>query len=72
MSDQYRTEARRDEDQKRREEDKRLAKEAYKEAAQEWLDRVYMQVGKWTVHGLLASVVAAAGYFVFWSQGWHK
>lgn len=56
----------------RRQEDKELAKEAYKEAAREWLDGIYMQVGKWTVHGFLAAVVAAVGYFVFWSQGWHK
>lgn len=50
--------------------DKETAKAAFKEAAKEWLDDKYRQVGKWTVHGALAGLVFALGYFVLFAHGW--
>ena len=37
--------------------DKEEQKQIVKEAIAEWLDSKYLQVGKWTAHGLVASVV---------------
>ena len=47
-------------------------KEIVKEAINEWLEDKFTQVGRWTVAGLMAAVVALIGYLVLWSNGWHK
>ncbi len=48
------------------------SKEAVKEALHEWLDEKYAQVGRWTLHGFLAMIIAAGCYFVLAANGWHK
>lgn len=52
--------------------DKETTKEAVKEALKEWLDEKYAQVGKWTLHGLMAMAVGATAWMILISQGWHK
>lgn len=46
-------------------------KEIIKEAISEWLDEKYAEFGKWTIHGLLATAIAALGYFAA-AHGWVK
>ncbi len=47
-------------------------KEAVKEAIREWLDEKYASFGKWSLHGLLAMLLAGCVYLFMISQGWHK
>lgn len=47
-------------------------KEIVKEAITEWLDDKYINLGKWTLGGLMAGAVALLGYLILWSNGWHK
>lgn len=47
-------------------------KELIKEAISEWLDKQFATFGKWTLGGIASAAVAALGYFVLTSQGWHK
>ena len=56
----------------RRAEDKLLIKEAVKETLREWLDEKYTVFGKWSLHGLLAMLLAALAYFIATQNGWHK
>lgn len=50
-----------------------LMKEAVKEAIKEWLDEKFALVGKWTIHSIIAVVLAAMVYFVLIYSGWeHK
>lgn len=44
---------------------------ALKEALKEWLDEKYAEIGKWTLHGLLAAGVVALAYFILTTNGWH-
>lgn len=39
-------------------------KEIVKEAIREWLDERYSEFGKWTLHGLLAAIIAAMTYYL--------
>jgi len=50
------------------EEGKRIVKEAIKE----WLDQQLIQVGKWSLTGIAAAMLAAIAYLILTSQGWHK
>lgn len=52
--------------------DKNETKEAVKEAIREWLDEKYSTFGKWSLHGLLAMVMAGVVYLFMISNGWHK
>jgi ATP-dependent helicase/DNAse subunit B len=47
-------------------------KEAVKSALKEWLDEKYMTFGKWSLHGLLAMLLAGMVYLFMISNGWHK
>lgn len=47
-------------------------KDIVKEAINEWLDDKYKMLGKWTIGGLLATIVGLVGYIFLWSNGWHK
>ena len=44
-------------------------KAALKEAIKEWLDEKFIQVGKWTVNGVIAALVAAAAWLILRSHG---
>lgn len=45
-------------------EQKALMKEAFKEATKEWLEEKYEAVGKWTVRGVQAAIVALIVNFI--------
>ena len=44
--------------------DREEQKEIVKEAIREWLDEKYSSFGKWTLHGVLASVLGAVAYYL--------
>lgn len=52
--------------------DEEETKRVIKEALREWLDEKYSEFGKWTLHGLMAALLAGLVVFIFWTQGWHK
>lgn len=52
----------------KREELKRL----FKEALKEWLDEKYLELGRWSLMAFFAGLVAAACYFMIWANGWKK
>lgn len=52
------------------EEQKKLMKAALKEGIQEWLDKQFVQFGKWTLAALASAFLGAAVYLVLWSKGW--
>ena len=45
--------------------------EAIKEAIQEWLDKQFIVLGKWTLKGLSAMGLAALVYLWAASHGWN-
>ena len=47
-------------------------KRIYKEALKEWLDSKFAEFGRWTAYGLAAALLAALGYFILSTNGWHK
>jgi len=51
---------------------KEESKEVVKEALHEWLDEKYAMFGRWSLHGMLAMMIAAGCYFVLAANGWHK
>ena len=52
------------------EEFKGIQKQAIKEAIQEWLDKQYAVVGRWTTRGLLSMAVVALFYIYATAHGW--
>lgn len=52
------------------EEQKKLMKEAFKEAYTEFLDARFAQFGKWAMGTFLALVVGALTYFILVINGW--
>lgn len=52
--------------------DKTIQKEAVKEALQEWLDKQFAALGRWTFRGLMAMGFAVLVYMWLTSHGWHK
>lgn len=52
--------------------DKDETKEAIKEAINEWLEAKYSTFGKWSLHGLLALMLAGGVYLFMIGNGWHK
>lgn len=57
-------------EKRRRNEDKELLKEAFKEAAREWLDDVYRAFGKWSLRAAGAALIVALLYFILTMNGW--
>lgn len=53
-------------------EQKLLLKEAFKEAAKEWLDDQFALFGKWSLAAVGSVALAALGYFILWAGGFHK
>ncbi len=49
---------------------KEFIKAAMKEAMNEWLDRKFMQFGKWSLAGIGAAVTVALIYFILMTNGW--
>lgn len=47
-----------------------LIKEAFKEAASEWLDQKYSEIGKWTVRALGAAFLTAVVTLIVYTNGW--
>ena len=52
--------------------DDEAKKELIKEAISEWLDKQFALLGKWTLGGLVSAGVAALGYMILTTNGWHK
>lgn len=52
--------------------DKAVQKEAVKEALQEWLDKQFAVLGKWTLGGLLSMGFAVLVYLYLSQNGWAK
>ena len=52
------------------EEQKELQKAAIKEAIQEWLDKQFATVGRWTVRGIVSAGLAVLFYLYAASHGW--
>ena len=48
-----------------------VKKALIKEALQEWLDKQFTMVGKWTVKGLISMAIAGVVYLWLSSHGWH-
>ena len=55
---------------RRRREDKQIIKEAFKEAAKEWLQEVYVSFGKWSLRTIGALLIVAMLYFILTMNGW--
>ncbi len=51
-------------------ENKRLVKEAMKEAYKEVLEKNYAEVGRWTVRGVVLAALALLLYLVAIKSGW--
>lgn len=45
-------------------------KAAIKEAANEWLDKKFMQFGRWSLMSIAAAAIVAVLYFVLVVNGW--
>lgn len=52
--------------------DKDIAKQALKEAIQEWMQDSFAEFGKWTLKGLLVLAFAGCVYLALRGQGWNK
>ena len=52
--------------------DKETQKEVVKEALQEWLDRQFAMVGRWTIRGLFCMSFAALMTLYLTQSGWSK
>jgi hypothetical protein len=52
--------------------DKDAQKEILKEAINEWLDKQFAKLGKWTLGGICSAGLAALAYWILTSNGWHK
>lgn len=46
----------------------KITKEVVKEALKEWLDEKFLSFGKWTAVSILAALLCAAVYFIFWVE----
>ncbi len=44
-------------------------KKLVKDAIDEWLEHKYATVGRWTIAGLSAAIVAIIGYYFFMTHG---
>lgn len=55
-----------------REEQKKLLKEAYKEASREWMQELSAAFGRWALLTIAGGAVAAIGYAMLMLNGWHR
>ena len=63
MSDKYFPDKRRDQSfPNRRRNDEDAMKRVMKEAIKEWLNERYIDVGKWTLRGILAAILVLIAY----------
>lgn len=53
------------------EEQKELHKEAIKEAIQEWLDKQFITVGRWTIKGFAAMGLVSMLWIYAAAHGWN-
>jgi hypothetical protein len=53
------------------EEQKELHKEAIKEAIQEWLDKQFITVGRWTIKGFAAMGLVSMLWIYAMAHGWN-
>jgi hypothetical protein len=51
---------------------KQEAKDAFKEAIHEWMDKKYREVGVWTVNAVMVALVVAVCYFILKLNGWSQ
>lgn len=58
------------------EEEKRLKKQAIKEAMREWLDeemkKTFETIGKWVTHTFAVLILGACVYLILVADGWKK
>lgn len=47
-------------------------KDILKEAIDEWLDKKYVAVGKWTIAGIVAGTLAVIAYAYLMDMGWRR
>lgn len=47
-------------------------KRVFKEALQEWMDKKFCEVGRWSIAGFMVMLFGALVVFVMWTQGYHK
>jgi hypothetical protein len=52
--------------------DSETQKQVIKEALQEWLDKQFATLGRWTVGGLCSMALAVLVYLYLSQQGWSK
>jgi hypothetical protein len=52
--------------------ERNIHKEAVKEALQEWLDKQFATLGKWTLGGLMSMGFAVLVYLYLAQNGWTK
>jgi len=52
--------------------DKNIQKEAVKEALQEWMDKQFATLGKWTFGGMASVAFAVMVYLYLAQHGWSK
>ena len=52
--------------------EKAVFKEALKEAINEWLDKKFTELGKWTLKGITALAFSALIYATLITHGWRK
>lgn len=53
-----------------REDNKRVVKEAFKEALKEWLDEKFTDFGKWSLGGIAALILSLIVYMILVTHGW--
>jgi hypothetical protein len=52
--------------------DEEEKKKIIREAIDEWLDKQFAAVGRWTVYGIISAGLAAIAYFAFTHQGFTR
>jgi hypothetical protein len=52
--------------------DKETQKAAVKEALQEWLDKQFVALGKWSLGGIISMGLVVMTYLFLTQSGWHK
>lgn len=55
-----------------KDEQKKLMKQAWKEATSEWLDALAAKFGKWSFRVIAGMLLVALTYFILTMSGWHQ
>lgn len=50
---------------------KNVIKDAFKEAAKEWLEIQFATFGRWSFYGAASAALVGILYFILWINGWH-